>query len=42
LNTTLVEIKVEEDIKIFNERFRLREDNKLLREEFVPYDIYKK
>jgi hypothetical protein len=43
LNTTLVEIKVEEDIKFFNEKFKIKENSSRLgREEFISYDTYKK
>lgn len=43
MNTTLVEIKVEEDIKFFNEKFKLKENcQRLSREEFISYDTYKK
>lgn len=43
LNNTLVEIKIDEDIKFFNEKFRPKEkESRLIKEEFVSYEVYKK
>jgi hypothetical protein len=41
LNSTVVAIKIDEDIKMFQERFKIKE-TLCKKEEFIPYEIYKK